>query len=57
MGVALPSLAILAETQNLEVRLLPGPFFFLSLFFLVAFVFFGFSFCLPSPFSFFDFYP
>ena len=57
MGVALPSLAILAETQNLDAQLLPGPFFFLSLFFLVAFVFFGFSFCLPSPFSFFDFYP
>ena len=40
MGVALPSLAILAETQNLEAQVLPGPFFFLSLFFLVAFVFF-----------------
>ena len=40
MGVALPSLAILAEMQNLEARVLPGPFFFLSLFFLVAFVFF-----------------
>ena len=40
MGVELPSLAILAETQNLEARVLPGPFFFLSLFFLVAFVFF-----------------
>ena len=39
MGVALPSLAILAEMQNLEARVLPGPFLFLSLFFLVAFLF------------------
>ena len=28
MGVALPSLAILAETQNLEAQLLSGPVFF-----------------------------
>ena len=52
MGVALPSLAILAETQNLEAQVLPGPFFFLSLFFLVAFVFFCLLFLLSS-FSFF----
>ena len=51
MGVAVPSLAILAETQNLEAQLLPGPFFFLSLFFLVAFVFFCLLFLL-SCFSF-----
>ena len=44
MGVALPSLAILAEMQNSEARFLPGPFFFLSLFFLVAFGFFCFFF-------------
>ena len=48
MGVAVPSLAILAETQNLEAQLLPGPFFFLSLFFLVAFVFFCLLFLLSS---------
>ena len=52
MGVALPSLGILVETQNLEARLLPGPFFFLSLFFLVAFVFF----CLLFLLSFFSFF-
>ena len=52
MGVALPSLAILAETQTLEAQVLPGPFFFLSLFFLVAFVFFCLLF-LHSSFSFF----
>ena len=52
MGVALPSLAILAETQNLEAQVLPGPFLFLSLFFLVAFVFFCLLFLLSS-FSFF----
>ena len=39
----------LAETQNLEARVLPR--FFLSLFFLVAFVFSFFFSC--SPFSFF----
>ena len=48
MGVALPSLAILAEMQNLEARVLPGPFSFLSLFFLVAFVYFCLLFLLSS---------
>ena len=48
MGVALPSLAILPETQTLEAQVLPGPFFFLSLFFLVAFVFFCLLFLLSS---------
>ena len=48
MGVALPSLATLAETQNLEARLLPDalfsffcfllPLFFLSSFFALPFL-------------------
>ena len=48
MGVALPSLAMLAKTQNLEAPLLPGPFF---PFFVLScclcffcFLFFAFSF-------------
>ena len=46
MGVALPSLAILAETQNLEAQHLPVPFFiFLYSFLLLWFFFLLFLFC------------
>ena len=47
MGVALPSLAILAEPQNLETRLLPGPFFSFLCSFLLPLFFLSSFFALP----------